>query len=77
MPPDARNSFSKVDDLKTLLRRKSSVKALCGKSSDVPFDKKDSKDTDLYGDSDKSNDGKTDENDDGSLYSDLFNEPPP
>lgn len=75
--PDAPDNSFNIDDIETLVARKSSTKALRNKSSDAPLDESDLEDTDLYEDSDEGEDGKTDANGDGPLYSDFFDQPPP
>lgn len=66
-----------IDDIETLVGQKSSAKALRDKSFNASLDDSDLEETDLYGDSDKAEDGKTDANDDGPVYSDLFDNPQP
>lgn len=77
VPSGACKTFFNRNDVETLEGQKLSVDAICCKSSDAPFDKSDPKETYLYGASDKSEDDKTDADEDGPLYSDLFHKPPP
>lgn len=61
--------FVYVDDMEALVGQRSLAKTLHGKSASASFFESDSKETDLYGDSDKSEDGETEANVYETLYS--------